>query len=214
LHCIAISLTSSPDHVGKVDAPKFVTINVGGQNFTTSLTTLQRAEYFNSPLALDVDLANVVIDRDPRAFEYLLNCLRDERYITGEKLEEYKLEIDFYGLDCLRRRQQEQLPIITVPASASYDIEMWCGVPRVRLYLKDDDFVLMHKDQEVDTGITSSLPYTGYCQLEDTFLAYPSKRSDGKIMFTWRRDGFWPSDYIIGTLSFHRDVPKCQVVTV
>lgn len=138
-----------------------VKVNVGGTVFTTTRSTLQKANYFKE-LALDLDLENQVIDRCPRAFEFLLNCLRDRSYIKLEKLEEYRPEINYYGMDCLLIEAAELVPVITVDLNSPFKVVLWGGgIP----YLQPKTDLTVTRGDQIKMLVTVKLPYDGWIEI-------------------------------------------------
>ena len=97
---------------------KVIRLNVGGTLFTTTVATLTKypdsmlAAMFNPeserPPAGKDDNGNFFMDRNPRAFVYILEFLRNARLpedITGCNIEQVEWEADYFGL-------QELLEII------------------------------------------------------------------------------------------------------
>ena len=95
-----------------------IKLNVGGTLFTTTVATLTKypdsmlAAMFNPeserPPAEKDDNGNFFMDRDPRAFEYILQFLRNARLpkeIVGCSIEQVEWEADYFSL-------QELLDII------------------------------------------------------------------------------------------------------
>jgi len=79
-----------------------IKLNLGGTLFETTKTTLCFVP--NSSLAVNIVGRNekliesgqpIFIDRDPKAFEHVLNLLRDTRYSFPD---EYRYELEYYGL--------------------------------------------------------------------------------------------------------------------
>ena len=74
-----------------------ITVNVGGQLFTTTKTTLFLSEYFVSMFNKSWNGKNknevMFIDRSGRIFEHVLCLLRDPSYEYPVK---YRSELDFY----------------------------------------------------------------------------------------------------------------------
>jgi len=94
---------------------KWITLNVGGTNFTTTKATLQKdAKSFLARLAScsdDITELNklgsdrdqngaYLIDRSPILFEHVLNYLRTNKliYETQQQLQAILLEAEFYNL--------------------------------------------------------------------------------------------------------------------
>lgn len=80
---------------------KKVVLDVGGVKFVTRESTLIKAPYFEV-LIHNFECTNVndilypeFIDRDPEAFKYILNHLRDSRYEVPDK---YLPDMDYYGI--------------------------------------------------------------------------------------------------------------------
>src|SRR5665647_303216 len=134
-----------------------VKVNIAGEIFTTTVSTLQKAKYFSDGLALQSDLSDVVIDRCPRAFQYLLNCLRDRSYITAEKLQEFKPEIIYFGMDCLTVEATKLLPTVTTTENSLFKIVIWHGIA----FLQPKEDLQLTLGQFVDLGISVS-DYPGY----------------------------------------------------
>ena len=99
-----------------------VKLNVGGQQFVTTRTTLCAVEgsmlasmfckdsQFAPPLEMD---GAIFLDRDPTAFPYLLNYLRDSCRLVGELpkdiLARLRADADCFGLVDLVQRCNERL---------------------------------------------------------------------------------------------------------
>eukprot|EP01080_Neovahlkampfia_damariscottae_P002757 gene2757-4165_t len=107
---------------GKIDE-KVVELNVGGETFTTYLSTLMKAEnsmlsaMFSGTFIPGVKDKNgrYFLDRPPKPFNQLLNCLR-----TGTPLQipedelEYQIlkeEINFYGLQEYFKKEFEEVEL-------------------------------------------------------------------------------------------------------
>lgn len=97
-----------------------IKLDVGGERFTTSLTTLTRfpdtmiGAMFSGRHALPLDSEGYhFIDRDGTHFRYILNFLRSpdkvKIEITGPALSELKGECEYYGLDEL------MFPFVPIP---------------------------------------------------------------------------------------------------
>jgi len=94
------------EYVGKVD--EIVEINVGGQRFTTTRTTLTSIKgsmlesMFSGRWTIQTDKTGAYfIDRDPKFFGLILNFLRDPS--IDIQMDEYQMklfrkEVEFYGL--------------------------------------------------------------------------------------------------------------------
>ena len=93
------------------DGDKVIKLNVGGALFTTTEATLTQypgsmlAAMFDPeserPPAMKDDQGNFVIDRNPRAFEYILGFLRNatlDKEIDGCSVEELEKEATYFGL--------------------------------------------------------------------------------------------------------------------
>lgn len=85
-----------------------VTLNVGGQLFTTTLATLRSfgTETMLGALSLKEGIENqddpVFLDRDPVLFQHVLNCMRHRRVFEARQLDLspsiWELELAYYGL--------------------------------------------------------------------------------------------------------------------
>jgi len=74
-----------------------VTINVGGQLFTTTQTTLSSSSFFKTMFERWSNQDKVeFIDRSPKLFEHVINFLRDPQYPYPNT---HLSELDFYGID-------------------------------------------------------------------------------------------------------------------
>lgn len=92
-----------------------VSLNVGGQKFKTTATTLRKAPFFDSLLrhagegsigtTRDED-GHIFVDRSGEFFSYLLEFLRSGHWLLGDRstdlefVELLREEAEFYGLDC------------------------------------------------------------------------------------------------------------------
>lgn len=92
-----------------------VKLNVGGENFHTTFSTLLKCEYFQRLLPTRVDKTVTVyaldefIDRDPRIFRTILNYLRSDGIDIHEHDRKILLcEAQFFGIDKLMKRLQRQ----------------------------------------------------------------------------------------------------------
>jgi hypothetical protein len=187
-----------------------VKVNVGGTVFTTTRSTIQKAKYF-SELALEPDMSSQVIDRCPRVFEYLLNCLRDRHYIKLEKLQEYQPDIDYFAMDCLKAEALKRLPIITVDADSKFKIVLFGGVPilKTKIDFNGVDGML--------SGITVTLPYDGRMEMltmdqvkvpSQLFLFKKDKPNTfGVIM----NPGSLQADRCLALLHFYPDHPTAEI---
>ena len=91
---------------------EWISLDVGGVIFKTTVATLTKypdsmlAAMFKSerPPAMKDDNGNFLIDRNPRAFAYILEFLRNAGLpddIVGCSLQEVQWEASYYGLDGL-----------------------------------------------------------------------------------------------------------------
>ncbi len=72
-------------------------LNVGGVDFPTTRTTLERFPYF---AALCRNAETVFVDRDPTHFRHVLNYMRGGATVPDRRqdISELYIEADFYGL--------------------------------------------------------------------------------------------------------------------
>lgn len=101
-----------------------VTLNVGGQLFTTTLATLRSFgdETTLGDLSLKPGIENqddpVFLDRDPVLFQHVLNCMRHRRIFTATQLDLspsiWELELAYYGLPIEKKEQPKKRPIDVV----------------------------------------------------------------------------------------------------
>jgi hypothetical protein len=193
-----------------------VKVNVGGTVFTTTLSTLQKAKYF-SELALEPDLSDQVIDRDPLIFTYLLNCLRDNRYIKLEKLQEYQPDIDYFAMDCLKAEVKEQLPIITVDPDSKFKVVIWKGLPVIQV--KEELGLTEANYNEIQrTGVRITLPYDGRVHATslsksviNRVLGWVAKGSSTEFNFRFTESRRYPPDSDLFSLHFYRDYPQAEL---
>ncbi|XP_031565550.1 BTB/POZ domain-containing protein KCTD21-like [Actinia tenebrosa] len=99
-----------------VSETEFIGLNIGGQVYLTSLSTLNRCErgsLLYRLLTAEKDVAatdeqgNFFFDRDGVVFRHILNYLRTEMLLLPENFEEFDLllqEAQFYGLDKLHQK--------------------------------------------------------------------------------------------------------------
>ena len=86
-----------------------VTLDVGGQRFTTSVATLSGASaYFSRKFSQDWESASdeeIFLDRDADAFKVLLSCMRNRRVLLPEADKDLcsrvLLEANYFGVDWL-----------------------------------------------------------------------------------------------------------------
>ncbi|CEP09255.1 hypothetical protein [Parasitella parasitica] len=102
-----------------------IKLNVGGQLFETSLTTLRKdpnsmlASMFSDNSTIQPDADNsYFIDRDGTYFRFVLNYLRDLRIPAGvtqdpKIMDELMQEARFYGLNDLLGLRWKSMPVIT-----------------------------------------------------------------------------------------------------
>lgn len=192
-----------------------VKVNVGGTVFTTTVSTLQKAKYF-SELALEPDLSEQVIDRDPFIFAYLLNCLRDNRYIKLEKLQEYQPDIDYFSMDCLKAEAKEQLPIITVDATSKFKVVIWNGLPVIQV--KEELGLTEANFRDIQrTGIHITLPYDGRVHCISLSGGSPnlirgrSKGVPDELCFYFTDRLIYPLDFDLFSLHFYRSHPQAEL---
>ena len=86
-----------------------ITINVGGELFTTSIETLKRCDNFFSGFADDMCIPpldasgkfSIFVDRDPTHFRYILNYMRGSFALPSDvnTLEELWVEASFYSME-------------------------------------------------------------------------------------------------------------------
>lgn len=101
-----------------------VTLNVGGQLFTTTLATLRSFgnETTLGALSLKEGIENqsdpVFLDRDPVLFQHVLNCMRHRRVFSARQLELssniWELELAYYGLPTEKKEKPKKRPIDVV----------------------------------------------------------------------------------------------------
>jgi hypothetical protein len=144
-----------------------VRVNVGGTVFTTTQGTIQKAKYF-SEISKNPDLSNVMIDRNPDTFSYLLDCLRDHKYISN-RLNACQPDIEYFGMDCLIQELKNQLPTITVNPGSSFYVKFTFG--RASIYNKKDVHVKAGTPIELK-GIKISLPYNGHVELLSGYFGF------------------------------------------
>ena len=73
-----------------------VILNVGGKLFETTSDTLIKSKYFVTRLNGDWNEKEIMfVDRNPNAFEDILNYMRDINHRVNRK---YKYELDFYAI--------------------------------------------------------------------------------------------------------------------
>ena len=98
---------------------EWISLDVGGVIFKTTVATLTQdpnsmlAAMFSSerPPAMKDDNGNYLIDRNPRAFGYILEFLRNAGLpddIVGCSLQEVQWEASYFGLDGLLRIIEER----------------------------------------------------------------------------------------------------------
>jgi N-acetylneuraminic acid mutarotase len=105
----AAAAASAPGAAGGADTT--VTLNVGGEQFRTSLHTLNAREnklaaFFRYGPRLPRG-APLFVDRDPGAFRHVLNFLRDGDVVVPESPQarrELILEAEYFGIDELARK--------------------------------------------------------------------------------------------------------------
>lgn len=95
-----------------------VTLNVGGQPFTTTLATLRNFgdETLLGTLSRKPGIENqedpVFLDRDPKLFRHILNCMRHRRVFEAKKLDLspslWELELAFYGLPTTEEKKKSK----------------------------------------------------------------------------------------------------------
>jgi hypothetical protein len=94
-----------------------VTLNVGGQLFTTTLATLRSfgTETLLGTLSLKEGIENqddpVFLDRDPILFQHILNCMRHRRVFEARQLDLspsiWDLELAYYGLPTKKEQEKK-----------------------------------------------------------------------------------------------------------
>ncbi len=77
-------------------ADDIIQLNVGGKIFMTSKATLIKSPYFENYFNCNQIKNNILIDRDPVAFEYVLHVLKNPNY---EIPEQYISELGLYGIE-------------------------------------------------------------------------------------------------------------------
>jgi hypothetical protein len=73
-----------------------IVLNVGGQQFETTQSTLMESAFFNAYLNRWNTDGEIFIDRSPHIFKHVLALLRDPYYPFPSK---YQLELEYYGID-------------------------------------------------------------------------------------------------------------------
>jgi hypothetical protein len=80
-----------------MDSEQLITLNVGGKLFCTKKETLLRSGYFRDLFELtELKEGPLFVDRSGKAFESVLEYLRDERRVVPLK---YRYELDFYRIE-------------------------------------------------------------------------------------------------------------------
>ena len=79
-------------------------LNVGGAFFKTTQETLASSSFFASLLATHPESDEFFIDRDPTHFRFILNWLRNVRYVPDDEmiLQELVWECDYYCMHDMR----------------------------------------------------------------------------------------------------------------
>ena len=87
----------APAHKKMNGPPRVIHLNVGGTDFPTTQTTLERFPYF---AALCKDCHAVFVDRDPTHFRHVLNYMRGGATVPERRqdIAELCIEADFYCL--------------------------------------------------------------------------------------------------------------------
>ena len=77
-----------------------VTLNVGGQLFSTTISTLTSKESFFKCLVERCPADHYFIDRDPTFFRWVLNHLRGSTLVPSDHRDyaQFQFEMDFYCL--------------------------------------------------------------------------------------------------------------------
>lgn len=108
-----MSLCSSPSgtgssNIGQSSSSQIVQINIGGQNFFTTQTTLAKCDLFNG--IFKYQTKDIFIDRDPTAFQWCLNYLRGYTlsFKSGPLMEVHNQiqlldDAKYYGIKSLER---------------------------------------------------------------------------------------------------------------
>lgn len=129
------------------------TVNVGGTRFETTRETLSRAPYFQSLFRFE-DAAGSTepyyfeLDCSPRAFEYILDLLRNPSRTIPE---EYLSELAYYGLD-----EKESRTIMDNPTFMKVNDFMmvnWSRVKYIRYDKINDQYKVYLSERESETRI-------------------------------------------------------------
>ena len=102
-----------------------VTVNVGGQKFTTRKSILEKLEYFRVAQKFTLD-ADDMIDRDPAIFALLLNMCRDANYATQENLKRIVPDLVFFGAPFEIKEEVKQRG--TVPMAQFLALKLGHGI--------------------------------------------------------------------------------------
>jgi hypothetical protein len=124
-----------------------ITLNIGGTKFTTTISTLtsQPDTFFtamfsgNFPIITESD-GSIFIDRSPKYFEYILDYLRSNKYVTEEltkkELQKILVEAEYYQLSDL-------VKIVTSKLSRYRHINLYITTGYDLTDPKDDVYIVL-----------------------------------------------------------------------
>ena len=108
----------------------YVKLNVGGQEFLTSRTTLSRVTdcFFRALVEHDPTQNEYFIDRDPTHFRHILNFMRGSPTFPDSELylQELCQEADFYNLPGIKDQADIHISLIQ-KHSVAYKLSLICA---------------------------------------------------------------------------------------
>jgi len=206
LCCLFVLVVVFISSVARNRRSSVVNINVGGQRFTTSVNTLQRARFFQNldRLPRDGD-GYIFVDRDPNLFQYVLTYLRSGRVFLQEWDKSLRdslyYESEYYQIDELQQelRQSKQFPDSTILSSEDQkQLNKWTAS-------KNQQWRLIHKSSR-DGYLQTYNNQQGYIIVKANGNTFGGYYAVGRFAWTLNDEAF------LFTLSNPFNIPPTKYI--
>lgn len=169
---------------------KIIKVNVGGKIFETSKDTLCKSTYFSSLFSRWSSISQqneIFIDRDPIAFEHILNLLRDSNYPFPKK---YLYELDFYGVvytdsfekELVENRKELSLALLDKSNLPDHDTNPYTqGIMILAGSDEEDCLDLLGLEKYIDTRSFTSLVKARYKGFNKNIYSFSINRTSDYI---------------------------------
>ena len=192
-----------------------IILNVGGRIFETSYDTLVNLEFFRRAFAQGGKTRNsgaltMKLDKSPRAFEHVLELLRNPKHVCPEK---YWDDLEYYGI------KTEKITIVPVPNFVKTDAITLLNMMYVK-YIRHDPinnvyhlFTSSKKNDEDVVVFPQTLLYLALKNKISTLKSVPDpqetnqydfiKTHDPTLFFNWSQVKFISCDNISKIFEVH-----------